>query len=70
MLVSLLRIIRLEEVGELLPRVLNKVTYGPQACQDDEISIVDSLPQFLRRRVQIDVHGHTGSPFFKVALHS
>jgi hypothetical protein len=60
----------LKQVGGLPPRVLTKVTYGLQAGQDDEISIVDGLPQFPRMRVQIDVRGQTGSSLFKVALHS
>ena len=70
MFMGVFRIVRPEQVGELLARVLGKITDGLQTRQDNQIPIVNFLPQFRCGCVQIDVHGHTDPPLSRVGCHS
>jgi hypothetical protein len=48
MLVSMFRIVRTEELGQLPTRMFDELTDRPQSRKNDQVSAVYFLPQFCR----------------------
>ena len=56
-LVRVLRVVRGEEPGQLFPHVVDELGQRPQPGQDDQVPVVEPLPQLLGRDVWIGQRG-------------
>ena len=57
-LVHVLRVVRLEQLGELLAGVVDEVAERLQAGQDDQVPGVQLLPQLVVGHVRVDDDVH------------
>jgi hypothetical protein len=56
--VGFFRVVRIEQLGQLLASVLDEVPDGPQPGENDQVTAVDVLSQFFRWDIKINVDGH------------
>jgi hypothetical protein len=53
-LVSIFRVVRLEQLGEFLAGVLHEVPERLQAGQDHQVPGIEMLPQLIARHIRVD----------------
>src|SRR5215471_314821 len=67
-LVSVLWVIRPEQLGELLTRVLDEITDRPQACEQHQVPGIKLLPQLVCGHIEVDENSHRVPPSSEVVV--